>query len=377
MSTSPLFVTIRSPQLTPALILSRWVKALIKAFPVRSLIRLATAQTLTVTGINIDKTNPVIFASLDKLPASNGWFNASIGVPTVSFTCSDALSGPDGACPSAHTFGQGANQVFSQAVQDLAGNSASDGVSDINVDTVAPSVSAVLDRSVSGSSWFNVATGAPVAVFSCSDETSGIASCPSDYTFGEGENQTHSDTASDKAGNSASASLDDVDVDLTAPSVSAALDRAADASGWFNITTGAPSVRLTCSDALSGIATCPADFAFGDGVDQAHTGTAHDNAGNTGSAGVSNVDVDTVAPSISVALDWAAAASGWFNQVTGAPVAHFTCSDATSDVVTCPVDYAFGNGENQNHSGMVFDNAGNGNSASVSDVDVESCGSFP
>ena len=325
----------------------------------------------TVSGINIDETDPIISASLDIFPALSGWFNSSTGAPTVSFECSDALSGLDGLCPADHTFGDGGNQSYNQTVYDLAGNSASDGVSDVDVDTVAPAVSVTLDRDAAASGWFNTSTGAPIAEFTCSDGTSGMGVCPADFTFVEGENQSHSGTAFDNAGNSASASVSDVDVDLTAPSVSAALNLSPAATGWFNASTGAPTVIFTCSDSLSGLNSCPTNYLFGEGGNQTHGGTASDNAGNTASAGVSDVDVDTVVPSISVALDRSAAGTGWFNETTGAPVAKFTCSDATSGVVACPADYTFGNGENQSHSGTVSDNAGNSNSANVSNVDVD------
>ena len=48
---------------------------------------------------------------------------------------------------------------------------------------------------------------------------------------------------------------------------------------------------------------------------------------------MSDVDVDTVAPSVSVVLDRAAAASGWFNSATGAPTADVTCDDETSGLL--------------------------------------------
>jgi hypothetical protein len=403
----------------------------------------------TVNGINIDKTNPVISAALDKSPAASNWFNVSTGVPTVSFTCSDALSGLDGACPADYTFSDGANQSYDQTIYDLAGNSASDGVSNVDVDTVAPSVAVALDRAADASGWFNISTGAPVAEFTCSDATSGIATCPPDYTFAEGENQSHSGTAFDNAGNLSSNSVSNVDVDLTAPAVTvtpargadynawynapvafsfsatdatsqvdscaspvnyngpdsatanvsgACSDKAGNAAsadvtfkydntdpsitasvspmvsiyGWWNVSTGAPTVTFVCNDGTAAVESCEAPHTFGNGEDQTFTGNVTDNAGNTNAASVNDIDVDLVAPSISAALDRPAAASGWFNGSTGAPTVEFTCSDTgSSGLASCPSEYLFGEGADQYRNGIAYDNAGNSASDGVSNVDVD------
>ena len=84
---------------------------------------------------------------------------------------------------------------------------------------------------------------------------------------------------------------------------------------------------MTCDDETSGLSSCSPDKTFGEGADQSYTATATDAAGNSASDAVSNVDVDTVAPSVSVVLDRSAAASGWFNSATGAPTAVVTCDD--------------------------------------------------
>ena len=94
-----------------------------------------SSQSVT---IKRDATPPTISALIDKSPAACGWFNASSGAPTVSFYCADATSGLAGACPAAFTVGEGENQSYSQTISDNAGNSASAGVSGIDVDLTAP-----------------------------------------------------------------------------------------------------------------------------------------------------------------------------------------------------------------------------------------------
>jgi hypothetical protein len=136
----------------------------------------------------------------------------------------------------------------------------------------------------------------------------------------------------------------------------------------------APTVEFTCSDTgSSGLASCPSDYLFIEGADQYRNGIAYDNAGNNASAGVSDVDVDTVAPSIVASLSPASpASSGWYNEVTGAPTVSFACSDATSGLAgACPANYTFLEGANQSHSQTISDNAGNSASDGVDSIYVD------
>jgi hypothetical protein len=128
------------------------------------------------------------------------------------------------------------------------------------------------------------------------------------------------------AGGTASESVT-IKRDATPPTISATLDRAPADSGWFNSFTGAPSPQYTCSDATSGIASCPTSHTFGEGIGQSHNGTAYDNAGNSESAGVSDVDVDLTPPGIVWNGDIEDGAEFYFGSVPGAP----TCA-ATDDL---------------------------------------------
>jgi hypothetical protein len=251
--------------------------------------------------IKRDVTPPNISASLDRAPASTGWYNASTGAPIVSFTCYDATSGLAGPCPSAYTFGEGENQAYSETIYDNAGNSASAGVSDIDVDLTAPSISASVSPAAAPTGWWNIDTGAPTVSFTCSDDTSGLAgACPAAYIFGEGENQSYSGTIHDNAGNSASAGVSDIDVDLTAPTISGSAEPAPNANGWNNTDV---TVTFTCGDSLSDIAYCsPSQTLSSEGADQSATGTAVDNAGNSATATVSGINIDLTAPTLTIVV---------------------------------------------------------------------------
>src|SRR5919108_438737 len=95
-----------------------------------------SAGPVNVT-IKRDATAPNISASASPAPNGYGWNNTNV---TVSFLCNDATSGV-ASCPADHTLsGEGANQSWSDTAYDNAGNSASAGVSGINIDKTAPSL---------------------------------------------------------------------------------------------------------------------------------------------------------------------------------------------------------------------------------------------
>ena len=89
--------------------------------------------------VKIDKTPPTITASRSPAANSYGWNNEDV---TVSFETSDALSGVDPLTdpPDVVLSGEGAGQSVTGTVYDMAGNSASATVSDINIDKTSPVV---------------------------------------------------------------------------------------------------------------------------------------------------------------------------------------------------------------------------------------------
>ncbi len=89
--------------------------------------------------LKIDKTRPSITGSRTPEPNASGWNNAGV---TVSFQCSDSLSGlAPGSPPSPTVLStEGVGQSVTRTCQDLAGNSSSSTVSNVNLDLTPPTV---------------------------------------------------------------------------------------------------------------------------------------------------------------------------------------------------------------------------------------------
>src|SRR6185295_13812087 len=150
-----------------------------------------------------------------------------------------------------------------------------------DVDQTAPSVSGALSPDAAGTGWWNASTGAPTVTWTCSDATSGVGSCSAPSTFGEGSGQNRTGTAQDGAGNSATASVSGVDVDLTPPSSIAFLGGGlVNGGSYAYMFVPAGPTGCTASDVGSGLASCGvAGYSTVVGT-HVLTATARDTAGN-------------------------------------------------------------------------------------------------
>lgn len=162
------------------------------------------------------------------------------------------------------------------------------------LDVTAPTITATVTPPANTQGWHK----ADVTVtFTCQDAASGIATCPAPVVVSTEEvNQTISGTATDRAGNSATATTV-VNLDKTAPTIQATVSPAPNAHGWR---TTDVTVTFTCQDATAGIATCPEPVVVGtEGANQPITGTATDRAGNSATA-TTVVNLDRTAPSLTI-----------------------------------------------------------------------------
>ena len=328
-----------------------------------------SADATTVGGINIDKAAPTIAGSRSPAANANGWNKTDV---TVQFVCSDGLSGLASGSPPADTVlgAEGAGQSASGTCTDLADNSASGTVSDVNIDKTVPTITGNRSPAANANGWNKT----DVTVhFACSDGISGLAtgSPPDDTLLSvEGAGQSVNGTCTDLADNSASDTVSDVNIDKTPPAVDVTRAPGANANGWNNSEVTA---HWTGSDALSGLgALTEFDFIFqNEGED--HTGTFGftDLAGNTTTVAVEHINIDQTAPSITGSRSPAANANGWNNaDVT----VHFDCTDGLSGLVagSPPADTVLNaEGAGQSVDGTCTDLADNADSATVSDVSID------
>jgi hypothetical protein len=184
------------------------------------------------------------------------------------------------ASESKATIDEGAHQELTGTCEDLAGNTANDTYSGINVDKTAPTASASVSPAPNGNGWNKAAV---TVSFSGTDGLSGIASCDDDVILDvEGAGQSASGTCTDEAGNvSEPASAADIDIDKTAPT-NLAFSGGGIADGgayYFGFVPTGPSA-CSADDSLSGVAGCTVTGGGTSVGSHAFTATATDNADN-------------------------------------------------------------------------------------------------
>ncbi len=198
----------------------------------------------------IDTAKPTITVSAnysDGTPYTSGsWTNKTV---TVSFECSDALSGlATDACPadvvvSSDTASTGQN--VSDSVSDRAGNSATSSVINVKVDKTAPSAptasfnpaSAYNDGSYA---WYE--DSVTVSYAGSTDSGSGVASYSASQTFNTQGLHNYSGTATDNVGNVSAAASGSLKVDNTDPTFGDCV------GGPFAKNSGTKTVTITAQD---------------------------------------------------------------------------------------------------------------------------------
>jgi hypothetical protein len=170
--------------------------------------------------LSIDQTPPVITLA-SRLPAANanGWNRTDV---TFTWSCADALSGPVSPTVSQSVVAEGLAQTATGTCFDAADNTASDVQTNVSIDKTPPAIVGSRSPSSNANGWNN---GPVTASFTCSDALSGLApgSPPAPTTLtGEGANQSVAGTCVDRADNPASMSVQGINIDLTAPTITIA-----------------------------------------------------------------------------------------------------------------------------------------------------------
>lgn len=326
-------------------------------------------ETPTPVDIKIDTIAPSINHTLSSDPNAYGWHNTPV---TMTFVCDDGTSGI-ASCTEPRTLEtDGANQSVTGTAIDNAGNSAIDSAI-VNIDQVPPEISVSQTPTANSSGWHNASV---TVTFDCTDATSGINDCPLPETVGEGINQNVTGVATDLAGNAASATVPGINVDLTPPEIRATAtteDGTEYVPGtWVNQLV---TVTFECSDALSGITSCPDLHILSEGAGQSVAGMTNDIAGNSASATIGPFNVDLTAPMISASLmtaDGQPYISGtWARQ---AVTVEFSCRDELSTIASCSAPQTLRDGADQVVIGTVTDAAGNTSTVTVDNINVDTTG---
>jgi hypothetical protein len=279
--------------------------------------------------IQLDKTKPTITVSAktaDGQPYTAGtWTNQDV---TVSFSCSDALSGLSGSCPADKLYRSEGSFTAQGSVSDNAGNSNSANFGPILIDRTKPVANPNPAPAANAKGWNNSDV---TITWNWSDNGSGIdpANCTTSSTSsGEGVAITLTASCTDKVGNTSTATYT-VKVDKTAPAVTATPDRAPDSNGWYNAPV---TFSFSGNDGSgSGGVTCnaPKTYSGPDSATASITGKCTDAAGNVGSA-TPSFKYDATKPTISISVP--SATSYLLNQVV---TVSFSCDDILSKIDTC------------------------------------------
>lgn len=291
----------------------------------------ADNQASASVTLNLDLTPPAI--ALDsRVPAPNaaGWNNSPV---TVTWNCTDALSGAVAPLDSVTLASEGAAQSPIGTCRDLADHVTTDTLSGINIDMTPPQIAAVGSTAPNSAGWNNTDV---LVTFDASDGLSGLASSsPQRLVSSEGQGHEIAGAAEDRAGNTVGASLI-LNIDKTKPAVALANHTPpVNAAGWNNSDV---TLRWNCSDGLSGVALNEvSQLISGEGTGLQAIGSCADRAGNT-ARDPQSVKIDKTSP-VSQITTPAEGAMYLLNSVVNAA---YGCSDALSGVNACVGPVAHG-----------------------------------
>src|SRR5206468_1769937 len=140
---------------------------------------------------------------------------------------------------------------------------------------------------------------------------SGVAGTAGPVTLSaEAAGQSPSGTATHLPGNVGTVTESNINIDKTAPVVTASRDHAANANNWYKDNV---VVSFAAIDSLTGVAGTAGPVTLSaEAAGQSASGTATDLAGNVGTVTESNINIDKTAPVVTASRDLAANANNWY-----------------------------------------------------------------
>lgn len=234
---------------------------------------------ITITSINGVPLSPLVTtAVLSPPPNPNGWNNSNVtitlnsiqnepgapGVKQIQWSLTGAQTGSDtvrGSTAVVTVFMEGISTLTFYAT-DNAGNQEAPNSLMIQVDNTVPSITGVRTPAPNPNGWNNKNV---TVTFTCADNLSGLApgSPPAPTVVStQGAGQTVSGTCVDLAGNSATSMVGGINIDTTAPVITAG----ANPQTLWPPNRKMAKVRIsgTMADNLSGVSPSTAAFAVKD-----------------------------------------------------------------------------------------------------------------
>jgi probable HAF family extracellular repeat protein len=169
--------------------------------------------------IRIDRSTPTLtFKSGSPAPNDAGWNRSPVAFGFAATDVGSGVADTSAASPLVVAT-EGIGLRGTVTATDAAGNVATFTTPPVNIDWTPPRISAVRSPAANISGWAN----SPVTIwFQCADDLSGLAAAgnPAPRVVStQGAGQSVSGTCTDLAGNSASLTVADINVDLTPPSL--------------------------------------------------------------------------------------------------------------------------------------------------------------
>ncbi len=346
--------------------------------------------TWAIAGGSPDRSPPVTTPAVSPAPNANGWNNSDVVVdlsavaPAKNTAVKDITAALSGAqneilvTPGDHapvTIVQEGTTTLTFFATDTAGNQEVERSLTIRIDKTPPTIKGSRTPFPGPSGWNRTDV---VVTFECSDALSGVASCPAPTLLTtDGAEQSVTGTAVDKAGNTATATVDHIKIDKTPPTTTAVATRAphqvtvrleaTDNPGG----SGVREIRFELTGAQTGSGSRGGSMAAvtvtAKGVTTLHY-FAIDVAGNREPAKSLVIAIDTPPPTITGSRTPPANAAGWNNaDVT----VSFTCA-GVAGVESCTGPTTLKNeGAGQSVTGRVVDRAGNTATATVSGINID------